>query len=68
MRIIGLKKEQLPYYSYDEKQDYLAPLARCSSPMSYGREVFVTHKGVGVTNPRSYPHIDTTTMLYTNTT
>ena len=65
MRIIGLKKEQLPYYSYNQQEDYLAPLSKNSSPMSYGKGVFVINKNMGVANPRSYPHIDKLTMLYT---
>lgn len=65
MRIIGLKKEQLPYYSYNQQEDYLAPLSKNNSPMNYGTGVFVINTNMGVANPRSYPHIDKTTMLYT---
>lgn len=65
MRIIGLKKEQLPYYSYNQQEDYLTPLTKLSSPMSYGTGVFVISNEVGIANPRSYPHIDKTTLLYT---
>ena len=68
MRIIGLKKEQLPYYSYNQEQDYLIPLTKSSSSMHYGSRVFVISSEVGITNPRSYIHIDKTTLLYTNTT
>lgn len=65
MRIIGLKKEQLPYYSYNQQEDYLIPLSKISSPMNYGTGIFVINTSMGVANPRSYPHIDRTTMLYT---
>lgn len=65
MRIIGLKREQLPYYNYNQQEDYLIPLSKKTPLIYYDAGVFALDTPMGVANPRSYPHIDKLTMLYT---
>jgi hypothetical protein len=66
MRIIGLKRDQLPYYNYDQNTHYLTPLAQqAAPPFDLGRWVVTCNdnKVVGV-SPRSSHHINPITMLY----
>lgn len=64
MRIIGLKREELPYYCYEPDQDYIIPLAQRANYSVYTTDLFVIQKQNYVANPRSHLVINKITGLY----
>lgn len=64
MRIIGLKRGQLPYYCYDEHKDYIAELAEHKDLVTAKQQLYhvdITPSSITCT---IYHTIDKTTMLY----